>query len=41
MLTVDLSAKVAESKKEGKIRNGYNQVPYLTQDTNGKVSTHN
>ena len=24
-------------KKEGKIRNWYNQAPHLTQDTNGKV----
>ena len=24
-------------KKEGKIRNRYNQAPHLTQDTNGKV----
>ena len=23
-----------------KIRNRYNQVPHLTQDTNGKVTTH-
>ena len=30
-----------ESKKEGKIKNQYNQVPHLTQDTNGKETTHN
>ena len=24
--------------KDAKIRNRYNQVPYLTQDTNGKVT---
>ena len=28
-----------QSKKEGKIRNRYNQAPYLTQDANAKVST--
>ena len=27
------------SKKEGKIRNRYNQPSHLTQDTNGKVTT--
>ena len=26
--------------KGAKIRNRYNQVPHLTQDTNGKVTTH-
>ena len=25
-------------RKTAKIRNGYNQVPHLTQDTNGKVT---
>ena len=25
-------------RKGAKIRNGYNQVPHLTQDTNGKVT---
>ena len=27
-----------EVSKGAKIRNGYNQVPHLTQDTNGKVT---
>ena len=27
-----------ESNKVAKIRNRYNQVPHLTQDTNGKVT---
>ena len=35
-------AKLSEVKckvsKVAKIRNRYNQVPHLTQDTNGKVS---
>ena len=26
-------------RKRAKIRNGYNQAPRLTQDTNGKVTT--
>ena len=26
-------------RKRAKIRNRYNQAPYLTQDTNGKVTT--
>ena len=26
-------------RKRAKIRNGYNQAPHLTQDTNGKVTT--
>ena len=29
----------SESNKVAKIRNRYNQVPHLTQDTNGKVTT--
>ena len=32
---------VIEVRKKAKIRNRYNQVPRLTQDTNGKVTTHN
>ena len=28
-----------ESKKEGKDQDRYNQAPYLTKDTNGKVTT--
>ena len=27
------------SKKSAEIRNRYNQIPHLTQDTNGKVTT--
>ena len=27
-----------EVSKDAKIRNRYNQVPYLTQDTNGKMT---
>ena len=34
-ITVDLGSKVS---KVAKIRNRYNQVPHLTQDTNGKVT---
>ena len=30
--------KVIKVNKEAKIRNRYNQVPHLTQDTNGKVT---
>ena len=30
--------KVIELSKGAKIRNRYNQVPHLTQDTNGKVT---
>ena len=29
---------IIEVSKDAKIRNRYNQVPYLTQDTNGKVT---
>ena len=35
-LSLPLLSKV---RKRAKIRNRYNQVPHLTQDTNGKVST--
>ena len=28
-----------KARKRPKIRNRYNQVPHLTQDTNGKVTT--
>ena len=35
MLCVDIFVKVS---KGAKIRNRYNQVPHLTQDTNGKVT---
>ena len=38
-VTVLLSHKVKVSKG-AKIRNRYNQVPHLTQDTNGKVTTN-
>ena len=30
--------KVIKVSKGAKIRNRYNQVPHLTQDTNGKVT---
>ena len=32
------SAKEGKVSKGAKIRNRYNQVPHLTQDTNGKVT---
>ena len=35
LLTLNLFIKVS---KGAKIRNRYNQVPHLTQDTNGKVT---
>ena len=31
---------VIQVSKGAKIRNRYNQVPHLTQDTNGKVTMH-
>ena len=34
-LTLTLTSKVSNGAK---IRNRYNQVPHLTQDTNGKVT---
>ena len=37
-IVVIISVLLKVSKGE-KIRNGYNQVPHLTQDTNGKVTT--
>ena len=30
--------ETADLSKRAKIRNRYNQVPHLTQDTNGKVT---
>ena len=36
-LTV-ISSDIIQSNKVAKIRNRYNQVPHLTQDTNGKVT---
>ena len=30
--------RIVKVSKGAKIRNGYNQVPHLTQDTNGKVT---
>ena len=36
---VSLRCVLVQSKKRAKIRNRYNQVPHLTQDTNGKVTT--
>ena len=35
--TVYLSIERNKVSKGAKIRNRYNQVPHLTQDTNGKV----
>ena len=32
------SLSITQSNKDAKIRNRYNQVPHLTQDTNGKVT---
>ena len=32
------AAQPSQSNKVAKIRNRYNQVPHLTQDTNGKVT---
>ena len=32
------SSKILKVSKGAKIRNRYNQVPHLTQDTNGKVT---
>ena len=34
----DLDHNVSKVSKSAKIRNRYNQVPHLTQDTNGKVT---
>ena len=34
-----LSSGMDQSKKEDKIRNRNDQVPHLTQDTNGKVTS--
>ena len=31
---------MSKERKGAKIRNRYNQVPHLTQDTNGKRQTH-
>ena len=31
-------SRLVQSNKVAKIRNRYNQVPHLTQDTNGKVT---
>ena len=33
-----LQKKIVKTSKGAKIRNRYNQVPHLTQDTNGKVT---
>ena len=38
MLMSQLGAFVTKVSKGAKIRNRYNQVPHLTQDTNGKVT---
>ena len=37
-LTIQHLAKCNKASKGAKIRNRYNQVPHLTQDTNGKVT---
>ena len=37
-MTDNVSAKRVKVSKGTKIRNRYNQVPHLTQDTNGKVT---
>ena len=37
-IPVVLHVATCEVKKREKIRNRYNQVPHLTQDTNGKVT---
>ena len=37
-LTLNLKTTNKKESKGAKIRNLYNQVPYLTQDTNGKVT---
>ena len=34
----EANTSAIEVSKGAKIRNRYNQVPYLTQDTNGKVT---
>ena len=38
---MEASIGIYEVIKTAKIRNRYNQVPHLTQDTNGKVTTYN
>ena len=38
MATLNFSNRVVTVSKGAKIRNQYNQVPHLTQDTNGKVT---
>ena len=35
---MDSEAFIGKVSKGAKIRNRYNQVPHLTQDTNGKVT---
>ena len=37
-VSVQFSSGMKEVSKGAKIRNQYNQVPHLTQDTNGKVT---
>ena len=37
-IPVVLHVATCEVRKREKIRNRYNQVPHLTQDTNGKVT---
>ena len=38
MLPYQIKNKKIESKKGDRIKNRYNQAPYLTQDTNEKVT---
>ena len=38
MLDYRFKVKYLKVSKGAKIRNQYNQVPHLTQDTNGKVT---
>ena len=38
MYLVENGSKLSKVSKGTKIRNRYNQVPHLTQDTNGKVT---
>ena len=34
----EVNTQILKVSKGAKIRNRYNQVPHLTQDTNGKVT---
>ena len=37
--STDKTTMIIKVSKDAKIRNRYNQVPHLTQDTNGKVTS--